>query len=124
MSIVEMSKGPRVKWDGMRSWKLGRPAAPASETTLPRLPVDRSGRDETVEELFNHDPESLESSEVSGQGSGEGGRGGLRRPAPWSLAQGSGAISFQEPVRAPYGHPAAGNRQRTPDASRKDDRVR
>jgi hypothetical protein len=97
MTIVKMSKGSRVKWDGMRSWKLGRPAAPSSATTLPRLPVDDSGRDETVEELFSYDPLSLESSEVSGQGSGEGGRDGLRRPAPWSLAQGSGAKSSPQP---------------------------
>jgi hypothetical protein len=97
MNVVNGFKGQRVKWEGMRSWKLGRPAAPSLATTLPRLPVDDSGRDETVERLFNYDPESLEDSEVSGQGSGEGGRDGLRRPAPWSLAQAPGAKSSHQP---------------------------
>lgn len=124
MNIVKLSMGPRVKWDGMRSWKRGRPAAPSSATTLPRLPVGDSGRDETVEELFNCGPEPLESSEVSGQGSGEGGRGGLRRPAPWSLAQGSGEFRCQDPIRAPCGLPAASTRQPTPHESRKDECVR
>jgi len=110
MTIVKVSKGPRVKWDGMRRWNLNRVAAvlPVVPTVqpLPPRPVEALKLHLSPLELSLSKAMSVESSEVSGQGSGEGGRDGLRRPAPWSLAQGSGVFRSPLPAaRSPFGPP-------------------
>lgn len=108
MSEVKVSKGARVKWQGMRTWSLARAAVPAAAgtavlSTLTPRPLDAPWVHRAGEETHSKQPTSNEDSGFSGQGSGEGGRDGLRRPAPWSLAQGSGA--FRSPLPAASSRP-------------------
>ena len=102
MNPSDVTKDPRVKWDGMRRWNLSRfgvrsPVVRPVDPSTHRV-IDREGNGETNLKPVNHSEAALETSVVVGQGSGEGGRDGLRRPAPWSLAQGPGANSPQSPV--------------------------
>ena len=48
--------------------------------------------DRLLDSKASADEDSRATSASPGQGSGEGGRGGLRHPAPWSLAQGLGVV--------------------------------